>query len=232
MFVRMPQRSGLVGLKRYESTDDLSSGISGLQRRTESRWSGWRSRNGTQNAGKRNAGMSNAGKIAAGGTLDDGSPGIRGNHGSGRLSQPEWTRLEEAPGWQNDGESKQKAKGVPMSDPSTQLVANLTKQAIEKPAKGTLDAALAVAGPASAGVALMTWRSFLCRFEGGQDQDGVQPREQELWRTADELAGPSPSPLTESLSLTVAFCEARRPVPADAKRAVEESRQPGPSGRI
>jgi len=29
-----------------------------------------------------------------------------------------------------------------------------------------------------------------------------------LWRAADELAGPSPSPLAASLALTVALCEA------------------------
>ena len=33
-------------------------------------------------------------------------------------------------------------------------------------------------------------------------------RERELWRHAEELAGPSPSPLASSLALTVALCEA------------------------
>ena len=84
------------------------------------------------------------------------------------------------------------------------------KQALEETADGTPDAAPAVIKPTKA---RRRNDEIAVEFALGIEHDKGRPkvetrREQELWRHAEELAGPSPSPLASSLALTVALCEA------------------------
>jgi len=84
------------------------------------------------------------------------------------------------------------------------------KQALEETTKGTPDAAPVVIKPTKA---RRCNDEIAVEFVLGIKHDKEGPkvethRERDLWRHADDLAGPSPSPLVSSLALTVALCEA------------------------
>ena len=103
------------------------------------------------------------------------------------------------------------------------------KQALEETADGTPDAAPAVIKPTKA---RRRNDEIAVEFALGIEHDKGKPkvetrREQELWRHAEELAGPSPSPLASSLALTVALVRGRCPVAADGQHAIGGARQPG-----
>src|SRR5208337_544215 len=83
------------------------------------------------------------------------------------------------------------------------------KQAIEETANGTPDAAPAVIKPTKA---RRQNDQLAVECVLGIKRDKGKPKvemrhERELWRYAEDLAGPSPSPLAASLALTVALCE-------------------------
>jgi hypothetical protein len=48
---------------------------------------------------------------------------------------------------------------------------------------------------------------WICRSNRQTDQKGGIPDDPDIWRRADELAGPSPTALVQSLALTVVLCE-------------------------
>ena len=92
------------------------------------------------------------------------------------------------------------------------------KQALQETAKGTADAVPAIvkADPTTRDIepikARRRWDEItvemVLNIEHDKGKPKVQTRlERDLWRAADELAGPSPTPLIRSLALTVALCE-------------------------
>jgi hypothetical protein len=49
---------------------------------------------------------------------------------------------------------------------------------------------------------------MLCRSRDGKVDPNIEtPAQRDVWRRADDLAGPTPTPLIRSLALTVALCE-------------------------
>jgi hypothetical protein len=49
---------------------------------------------------------------------------------------------------------------------------------------------------------------MICRSPNGPDEPGTEtPSQRDIWRRADDLAGPTPTPLIRSLALTVSLCE-------------------------
>ena len=83
------------------------------------------------------------------------------------------------------------------------------KQTHERTPKRTPDAVPAVVEPVKtrhhADAAAV---SMLCRSRDGKIDLSVETtHERDVWRRADDLAGPSPTPLIKSLATTVAICE-------------------------